>query len=175
MALLPRAANTEDNKETFDFAPIAEGEYILVIAHSEQKLVKGQAHSRLSVTCKVAEGDYRGRTLFLNFNLWHPDPNVAANGMKDFNGLCQACEVMAVEDSAELHGLQFKADVTIDETNPQYINNRVRGYRPANIMAPPAELAPPQVNQPETTPEPESVVDTPPEVQKPAGKKLPWE
>lgn len=162
MALLPERANTAENKDTLDDrSPIPAGTYVMAITRSEMKQNKAKTGYYLSAMFKVQEGEYKGRTVFVNLNLVNPSAVATEIAKKELNTICQACGLESVADSDELHGIPMAVTLRINENkNSDYPpQNEIVGYGPLNSVE-----DVPQVAKAERPPQPE----------KPKNK-LPWE
>jgi len=111
-----RVEATEENTQQRDFSNLPNGDYQLEISVSEikQKNEGTRDHSiNLSVTIDVlAPDEMKGRKIFSNYNLQHPNPQVQEIGQKQFACLLRSMGMMeAPEDSDELHFLAFNARV----------------------------------------------------------------
>lgn len=138
MALLPKAANTEENKEGLgDRSALPAGEYLVHIIKSEMKETKeskatgkGNAYF-LSLHMKVLEGERKGSLVFTNLNLKNPNPVAEEIANKELNSICQACGVQGVADSEEIHQVPFVVELKVDKATKQYPeSNSVTAYKP---------------------------------------------
>lgn len=131
MAMLPRAANTEDNNEGMrDMSPIPAGKYAAHIVSSELKQTKAKTGQYLSLLWKVIHGPYTGRTIFVNLNLNNPSKVAEEIAMKEMNSICKACNMEGVQDSAEIHNIPVCITVAIDsKPNSDYPpQNKIVAY-----------------------------------------------
>ncbi len=170
MALLPRAANTEENNEGLgDRSVIPAGEYAVHVVASEMKPTKAKNGHYLSLQWKVIVGPYKGRVLFTNLNLDNPSKVAEEIAGKELNSICQAIGKVGVEDSVELHNEPCVALVAIEKKeNSDYPpQNKIVGYKHISEFAG-------EDSEDESQPE-EKQAEKP--AAKPAAgkKKLPWE
>lgn len=121
MALLPRAANTEDNNESAaSFEAIPAGEYLAQITKSEMKANKAKTGHFLLLIHTVIEGKHKGSSIFVRLNLDNPNPKAVEIANKELNSICQACEQEGVEDSEDLHGIPMCIKVVVEPATAQW-------------------------------------------------------
>lgn len=166
MAQLPRAANTEGNKDTLDtFTPLPAGEYPVSIVKSLYKETKAKTGHYLELHMKVLMGEYKGRILFERLNLDNPNPIAVEIANKTLNTICQTLDKVGVEDSEELHGIPFIVKIKVipeTETNPA--SNNITAYSAADDI----ESLQEKIAEEATTKEESATSES-------KKKKLPWE
>lgn len=170
MALLPNKANTENNNESMaDRTPIPAGDYVAQIIKSEMKATKAKTGHYLSLHFKIIHGDHINKLVFTNLNLDNPNAIAVEIAVKELNSICQALDLIGVEDSAELHDKPLVISVKIEPGDAQYPpSNAITGYDSAAGFS--AETEKVQDPSKEKALTPESENPAPKEK-----KKLPWE
>lgn len=111
-----RVEATEENTQQRDFSNLPNGDYQLEISASEikEKNEGSRDHSiNLSVTIDVlAPEELKGRKIFSNYNLQHPNSQVQEIGQRQFACLLRSLGMQdAPEDSDELHFISFFARI----------------------------------------------------------------
>ena len=114
------------------FEPIPEDDYTLQIIRSEMKDTKAGTGQYLELRLQVLDEPYTGRLIFERLNLINPNEVAVRIANRTFADICNAVGVLEVEDSEELHGIEFSAHVVISEDDggeypPQ---NEVKKYYP---------------------------------------------
>jgi hypothetical protein len=109
-----RVEATEENTQQRDFSNLPNGDYKFEISTSEikEKNEGTRDHSiNLNVTIDVIEPeDLKGRKIFSNYNLQHPNSQVQEIGQRQFACLLRALGMQdAPDDSDELHFISFYA------------------------------------------------------------------
>jgi len=172
MALLPKAANTEDNNQGADsFEAIPAGEYLAQITKSEMKANKAKTGHFLLLIHTIIEGKHKGSSIFVRLNLDNPNPKAVEIANKELNSICQACEQEGVEDSEDLHGIPMCIKVAVVPASANWpASNDIKKWSPE------AEYEGGEIEA-EQTPAPTS--DNPgeamPEGAPASDGKMPWE
>ncbi|MBB4235082.1 DUF669 domain-containing protein [Rhizobium esperanzae] len=155
-----RVEATEENTQQRDFSNLPNGDYALEISASEikEKNENTRDHAiNLSVTIDVlAPEELKGRKIFSNYNLQHPNAQVQEIGQKQFACLLRALGMSeAPDDSDELHFVAFNAKIGMGKDSkeknadgsPKYAaRNEIKKYYypdEGNIPEPSVEAAPP--------------------------------
>src|SRR5262245_6505451 len=87
--------------------PLPAGKYPAVITESEMKPNKAGTGSYLQLTFEVLDGAFKGRKLWSRLNLDNPNAQAVQIAKAELSALCRAVNVMAPNDSADLHDLPF--------------------------------------------------------------------
>jgi len=93
-----------------NFEPIPAGKYLAMIVGSEEKTSQ-KGFRYLSLEFEVLEGPYKGRKLWANLNLYHPDPEVVKFARSELANVCKAVGVLRPADSVQLHNLPLQITV----------------------------------------------------------------
>lgn len=159
-----RVEATEENTQQRDFSNLPNGDYQLEITASEikQKNEGTRDHSiNLSVTIDVlAPEEMKGRKIFSNYNLQHPNSQVQEIGQRQFACLLRSLELTdAPEDSDELHFISFMARIGMGKDSkeknadgsPKYAaRNEIKKYfypDEGNLPTPKADAPPAVANE----------------------------
>jgi hypothetical protein len=111
-----------------NYDPIPAGKYLAIIRDSQEKTSK-QQHAYLSLEFEVLEGQYRGRKVWANLNLNHPDPEVVKFARAELADICKAVGVLKPADSVQLHNLPLVITVKVmPRKDNGELQNRIRGY-----------------------------------------------
>lgn len=120
-------ANTVEPVES-NFEPIPAGKYLSVIRDSQEKTSQ-KGHTYLSLEFEILDGQYRGRKLWANLNLSHPDADVVKFARAELAEICKAVGVLKPADSAQLHNLPLLITVkVVNRKDTGDLQNRIRGY-----------------------------------------------
>ena len=116
------------------FEPIPAGWYNMMIVESEMKPTKDGNGAYLQLTLKVIDGQYAGRQVFDRLNLQNQNPVAAEIAYKRLSAYCHATGVIQVQDSQQLHGIPFKARVSVrtDSTGQYDPSNEIKAVKHIN-------------------------------------------
>lgn len=151
MAQLNFDARQVDPQQSFESIPA--GWYNMMIVESEMKPTKDGSGAYLQLTLKVVDGQYAGRQVFDRLNIQHQNPVAAEIAYRRLSAYCHATGVIQVQDSQQLHGIPFKARVSVrtDSTGQYEPSNEIKAVKHINedtgTTAAPAQQgfqAPPQ-------------------------------
>ena len=120
-------ANTVEPVEQ-KFDPIPAGKYLVAIRGSEEKTSK-KGHKYLSLEFEVLDGPFRGRKLWTNLNLNHPDTEAVKFARAELASICKAVGVLKPQDSVQLHNLPLLATVKCaNNKETGELQNRIKAY-----------------------------------------------
>lgn len=157
---------TEESTQQREYENLPDGVYRLEITASEAKESDNPRKFGLKTTMDVIEPvTYKGRKLFVFFNLEHPTPVAQEIGQKQFSCLLRALEMgEAPEDSDELHFHAFTAKIGMGKPSKdgQYAaqNEIKKYYYPDEGNVPDAEVTPPAANDNRPAARPSAVAAT---------------
>jgi hypothetical protein len=116
------------------FEPIPAGWYNMMIIESEMKPTRDGNGAYLQLTLKVIDGQYAGRQVFDRLNLQNQNPVATEIAYRRLSAYCHATGVIQVEDSQQLHGIPFKARVSVrtDSTGQYDPSNEVKAVKHIN-------------------------------------------
>ena len=129
---------TNDEKMN-DFSAIPAGDYIAQIKNDEIKESKTGA-KYLALSWEILDGQYAGRIIFDNLNLWHSKQQVQAIAQGAMNAICIAAGFPnGVKDSGELHrkAILLKVAVKTDKTYGD--QNTIKKYSAYGNQSAPAQ------------------------------------
>lgn len=122
--------NAHDVDPTDSFDPLPAGEYLCVIANSENKPTKAGTGSFLELEFEVIEGPYQGRKLWDRLNLDNPSETAVKIARATLSAICRAVNVMQPGDSYELHDLPLVCKVRNERrADSDELSNVIKGYR----------------------------------------------
>lgn len=132
MAQLNFDARQVDPQQSFE--PIPAGWYNMMIVESEMKPTSNGQGAYLQLSLKVVDGQYAGRQVFDRLNLQNQNPVAAEIAYKRLSAYCHATGVIQVQDSQQLHGIPFKARVTVrtDTTGQYEPSNEIKAVKHIN-------------------------------------------
>jgi Protein of unknown function (DUF669) len=112
-----------------DFEPLPEGSYLAVITDSDMKENKAGTGRYLKLTFQVADGPHKGRLLWEQLNLHHPNELAVKIARAELSAICRAVGVMAPQDSGELHDLPLVIRVRcMKRKDTGDLVNVIKGY-----------------------------------------------
>ena len=149
------------------------GWYNVAIDESDLKPTKDGTGTYLKLRFNVLDGQYRGRKVFTQLNIRHPNAQTQEIAQRQLSAIGHAVGVLHIQDSNQLHGLPLKIRVKIRPAEGQYDeSNDITAYKnineqvatvgsapaaaaPAGGFAPPAQapqgFAPPAQQPPANT------------------------
>lgn len=131
--------NVEGIEPAVSMESVPPGEYLLEIEDADLKPTKAGDGEYLAMTFAIADGQYKGRKVWENFNLSNPNAEAERIARSQFAALCLAVGKPRVGDSIELHGMRFIGVVGVEKRKDNgELKNRVRGYKAATGAAPTA-------------------------------------
>ena len=123
------------------FELLAKGRYLAVCTESEIKTNSAKTGEYLKLTFEIIEGSYKGRKLFDQLNIRHPNPKAVEIALSTLSQLCHAVDVLEVGDSSVLHNIPVLLEVGIEKGRDGYEDrNRIYGYH--NAKSAPVAAAP---------------------------------
>jgi len=124
--------NANEVPEDEGFEPIPAGDYSMQIIESTMKDTKAGTGQYLELRIQVLDAPHTGRLIFERLNLINPNAVAVKIANRTLADICEACGVMEVEDSEELHGIEFTGKVAITEAQGDYPpNNEIKKYKAA--------------------------------------------
>lgn len=133
-----------ENEQTMDdFSPIPAGEYPAVITESEIKATKSGDGQYLKLKIEIIEGEYQGRLIFTNLNLWNQNPKAAEIARRELATIAAATGKTGAQDSAEFHNIPMIVKVSVEPGSGEYgPQNRIKMYSAYGNAAPKGNDAP---------------------------------
>lgn len=127
MALLGSTFVT-DEVEDLSYQPLPADLYTLQITKSELKPTKSADGEYLKLELTVLEGEFSGRKVYELLNLVNKNEKAVAIARSKLKELCKAMGISEFEDTNELHGIPFKANIVIEASkDPAYSDqNRLK-------------------------------------------------
>ena len=121
-------ANNVEPVPSFD--PIPAGQYLAMIVASEEK-TSSKGNQFLSLELEVLDGQYKGRKLWVNLNLSHPNLETVKFARAELASICKAIGVLKPTDSVQLHNLPMLITVKcVNRKDTGELQNRIKSYAP---------------------------------------------
>ena len=121
-------ANNVEPVPSFD--PIPAGQYMAMIVASEEK-TSSKGNKFLSLEFEVIEGQYKGRKVWVNLNLEHPNPDTVKFARAELAAICKAVGVLKPQDSVQLHNLPLLINVKCaNRKDTGDLQNKIKSYLP---------------------------------------------
>ena len=136
------ASSIEQND---DFAPLPLGEYPVMLVDSKPTSTNKGIILAFDVVC----GEYQGRKLWANANIFHENPAAKEFGDKLLSSLMYAANKPTAQQTEELIGVTVIARVKLQKNDPT--KNDISGFKSATLTAAPAAI-PVTLAQPVATP-----------------------
>jgi hypothetical protein len=153
MQLFQQPFDASKVKPRDSFEPIPEAWYNLAIRNSEAKPTKDNESGYLVLEIEVLDGEYKGRKVFDNLNLWNKSIQASEIAQGQLSAYCHATGVLIVQESSQLHGIPFKGKVGIQHDPGYEPKNKIKAVKhiqdsvpstvPAAPFGPPALPAAP--------------------------------
>jgi len=126
-------ANNVEPVPSFD--PIPAGQYLAMIVASEEK-TSSKGNQFLSLELEVLDGQYKGRKLWVNLNLSHPNPETVKFARAELASICKAIGVLKPTDSVQLHNLPMLITVKcVNRKDTGELQNRIKSYASKSVAA----------------------------------------
>lgn len=111
-----------------EFEPIPAGEYLLIATASELKTsAKGGRY--YAFTFEVADGPYKGRKIFENFNIENDNVTAVNIAMAKLSALTNAVGKNGFNSTSELHGRPFPAKLGVQAASNGYeAKNNIKAF-----------------------------------------------
>jgi hypothetical protein len=120
-----------------EYKPLPEGEYVCIIAASEEKQTASGNGEYLKLTLEVVDGEHKGRQLFDNLNLLNPNQQTVEIAQKTLSAICRAVGVMRPQHPMELHSKPLIASVKCEKRKDNgELSNRIKAYKATGGAAP---------------------------------------
>ena len=108
-----------DSTTEQSFEPIPAGTYDITVDGCDEK-ISANGNEYLAVTFKVADGNYRDRLIWDQFNLKHPDTNTREISERRIRTLFGACGFKVAGHTDRLIGETLRARVSIRPESDKY-------------------------------------------------------
>lgn len=148
MALLDTAFDSTGIDTSSNFDTLPAGDYQVRIIESDRVVTQSGQGQYLKLTMEIMAGQFAGRRLWDNLNLWNHNEKAVQIAQKSLAQICQAVGVARVTDTQELHNIPMVARVTVKQDEKYGAQNKISVYMPAAGAAsvpksfPPAAPAP---------------------------------
>jgi len=122
---------TGQKEDSFEALPA--GEYTAMIVSSEKKQSNNKPqNSYLKLEWEVLEGQYRGRKIFENINLWNDNQQAVEIARKAIDSIYAACgKLNGVKNSEELHRIPMVLKLTVKDGKDGYeASNSIKKHSP---------------------------------------------
>lgn len=103
-----------------NFDPIPPDWYVMAVVESEVKPNSAQTGSLLILTYQILDGAFKGRKMFENLNVQHPNSTAVEIAYKKLSSICRATGIINLQNSEQLHNVPFKAKVKIRPAKGDY-------------------------------------------------------
>lgn len=114
------------------FQVIPEGTYNAQIIQSDMKETKSGTGMYLELRIQILDEPYTGRLVFERLNLVNQNETAVKIAERTLADLCEACDLDEVEDSEELHGIEFVIDLKVEPPKGDWgESNKIKKYKKA--------------------------------------------
>ncbi len=137
MALLPEVFNCQDHEPMGDFEPIPDAWYKFVFAKSEVKKTKDGKGKILKLQASVIGGGelkedgsskYEKRIVFVQLNIQNKSKQAVEISMRELRSINDAVGIESLEDSVELHDIEFWGKVVTEKSEGYADKNKIKTY-----------------------------------------------
>jgi hypothetical protein len=119
--------NAQEVTPNAGLSPVEAGKYNVYIAKSELKPTANGAGKIIEFNCIINGGHNHGRNIMFNLNWENTSAKAVEIGRGRFSAICHAVGVLQVQDTQQLHNIQFELEVTV---TPDGKYNEVMGIHP---------------------------------------------
>jgi hypothetical protein len=120
---------TENEVVSFDYSPLPPGRYRAEVTETEVRENKKGTGDYLYLVFSVLDEEFRGKKIFCNLTLNHPNEKAQKIGRGQLSALCQACGKSGmVEDSASLWHIPVVLSVGVETGTDGVDRNTVKGF-----------------------------------------------
>lgn len=131
MALLSAVFKADDIEED---KPMPAGNYLCEITKTGMKPTKAGDGTRLLLTIRIIDGEYDGNVVFEGLNIENPNPKAVSIAKRQLAQLMKAIDIEELEDTGELHGIPFTANIKVKEASGGWpARNEVNSYMNADV------------------------------------------
>lgn len=134
--------------------PVPENWYKVVIAKSNMKKTKDETGMMLALECSIIEGQYQGRVVYWNLNLFNASQQASEIAAKQLSAISHVTGVYDVADvggpdnsTPMIHNIPFLAHVVVSPGNSGPMNN-IRSVKDVNGNLPGKAAGGPPMQQP---------------------------
>ena len=121
--------NAAEVPEDTGFETIPAGDYTAQIIQSEMKDTKAGTGMYLEMRIQILDEEYAGRLVFERLNLVNPNNTAVMIAQRTLADICEACGVLEVEDSEELHNIEMTVRLGVKPASGDWgASNEVKKY-----------------------------------------------
>jgi hypothetical protein len=113
-----------------DFEPLPKGQYLVVITSCEERMGKTSNKPYLALSYEVLEGEYKGRKLFFNLNVFSDNPDAVRIARNELAGIAQAVSVANLKGTEDIINKPFIIKLGVKSKDGE-VQNRIDKYLPA--------------------------------------------
>jgi len=99
--------NADQHEDMSDFSILPKGWYLVTVTKDEKRTSESSGNSYLALEYTVMDGNFKGRKIFNNLNLFHPKTEVKQMAERELATLCRAINRRTISSSSELHNIPF--------------------------------------------------------------------
>lgn len=132
-------AGKVDPQRPLDVIP--QDDYVAALTASEKKANAKRTGHYLKLTFTVLDGEYKGRKIFDQLNLWHPSAQTVAIAQSRLSAICRAVNKLQPRDSTDLHDIPLIIAVGHEKRDDNgELKNVIKAFKPktAQQVAPAA-------------------------------------
>lgn len=116
--------------------PVPKGDYTVIIESDEVKVTKKGDGKYLKLTMQIIDGEYKGRKLWDQLNLWNPSKQASVIAQQTLSAICHAVGILVPVESSRLHNKPMRVSVICKEFEGK-LQNEVKGYSKVGEAPPP--------------------------------------
>lgn len=120
------------------FEAVPANDYTMALTGASVKETAKKTGHYLALDFTILEGEYKGRHIFENLNLWNQNQQAVEIAWRQLSGLCHAANVLQVATVDQLFNIPVTAKVGLEQDAQYGPSNRIKGFSKAGGGAAPA-------------------------------------
>lgn len=131
MAIIQHQVDLNDQEK--DFSVVPAGKYKVIIQADEYKETKKGTGMALNIQYQIVEGPFKGQILFEALNLENVSDQAVQIARRSLNSIAAAVgfpDGSEIRDTAQLHGIPFFVEVTIQDDPGYGQKNKIKKHFP---------------------------------------------
>ncbi len=126
-----------------DFDPLPDGRYLAQVSESSVVANSSGTGLLLKLTFDILDDAYKGRKVWAQLNIRHPNEKAQQIGRGQAAALCRACgKVGLVDDSSEIHEVPVVVKLKTEKSEGYNPKNVITGFYPTTTTTQKKESGP---------------------------------
>lgn len=132
--------------------PLPEGVYNCILSNSSEQVGKSSGVKYIRIEYTVISGEYEGRKVNENLNLWSANPKASNFAKARLKAICEAVGVVAPKSTEQLHDRKLTLTINVKD-NDGKLENEVKKYDPPQAVTTAPKAKAPSKPAPQQTEE----------------------